>query len=154
MGKSIAVFYTWSGKTKEMAEKIAALTGAQLVEIKAAVPYSEDYKTCVDQSRQEANNETGRAIEPVNVDMSDVDTIYLGGPVWFSTFAPPLLTFIRDNNGFAGKKVCPFCTFGGHSGHYFADIQKFCPDAEVTKMLEVKEGGSDEEIAEWVSSIK
>ena len=125
MSKAIAAFYSWSGKSKEIAEKICAQTGAQLVEIKAKEPYSEDYQTCVNQSRQEANEEMGRPIEPVNVDMSDVDTIYLGGPVWFSTFAPPLLTFIRDMGGFSGKKVCPFCTFCGHSGHYFADVKKF-----------------------------
>ena len=154
MSKSIAAFYSWSGKSKELAEKICTLTGAQLVEIKAKEPYSEDYQTCVNQSRQEANEEMGRPIEPVNVDMSEVDAVYLIGPVWFSTFAPPLLTFIRQNSGFAGKKVYPVTTFGGHAGHYEADVKKFCPDAIVYKMLGVKEGGSDEELSEWIKSLK
>ncbi|MFR5869853.1 MAG: flavodoxin, partial [Acutalibacteraceae bacterium] len=39
MKNSVVVYYTWSGKTKRMAEIIAEQTGAELVEIKPETPY-------------------------------------------------------------------------------------------------------------------
>ena len=47
MSKSAVVFYTWGGQAKTMAEEIAKLTDADIIEVKPKTPYSDNYSTCV-----------------------------------------------------------------------------------------------------------
>ena len=43
--------------------------------------------------------------------MDDYDVVFLGYPVWFGTFAPPVITWL-NNVDLSGKTIVPFCTFG------------------------------------------
>ena len=153
--KKIVAYYSWSGKTAEMAEAIAKLTDAELVGIKPETPYSYDYKTCVEESMFQVEKGDCPPVEYDKVNMDEVDTVYFGTPIWFGTIAGPLLTFINENDKLKGKKIAVFCTHGGGGkGHIDEDIAKFCPDAEILETLSVKEGGTPEEIAQWVEKIK
>ncbi len=150
MAKSITAYYSWGGKTTEMAKIIAEHTGSPLVEIIPDPPYSEDYETCVKESMNQVENGNCPNITTPPVNLDEADTIYLGTPVWFGTIAGPVLTFINKNNKLAGKKVCVFCTHGGGGkGKIDEDMKKFCPDAEIGETLCVKEGGTKEEIISW-----
>lgn len=50
-------------------------------------------------------------LNAIGKDVAAYDTIYLGYPVWFGTFAQPMAALVSAND-FAGKVVIPFCTFG------------------------------------------
>ncbi len=62
MSKSIVIFYTWSGHTRKMAEIIADLTGADLLEIEPVTPYSQSYNVVVNQAKERVSscNQAGR----------------------------------------------------------------------------------------------
>lgn len=153
--KKITVYYSWSGKTAEMAEAVAKLTGSQLVGVKPVTPYSDDYKTCVDQSMFQVEKGECPPVTYDKTDLSDVDTVYIGTPIWFGTIAGPILTFINENDKLKGKKVAVFCTHGGGGkGHTDEDMKKFCPEAELLETLAVKEGGTPEEIEAWTEKVK
>lgn len=53
MMNSIVLYYTWSGKTREMAQIICELTGADKEQIVPQIPYSSHYSEVVNQAKKE-----------------------------------------------------------------------------------------------------
>ena len=94
--KSLIVYYTWSGKTKGMAQIIARLTGADLLEIKPETPYTKDYNKVAEQAKKEICEGYGPIIAPVNAELELYHAIYTSTPVWWGTMSPPLAAFLED----------------------------------------------------------
>lgn len=70
-------------------------------------------------------------LKPLNTDIAKYDTIYLGYPVWFGTFARPVISYLK-NTSLEGKVVIPFCTFGsGGLVETTAELKKEQPKATV-----------------------
>ncbi len=157
MKKSVVVYYTWSGKTKKMAEIIAGKTGADLVEIKLEEPYTENYNEVVAKAKKEINEGYRPVICPTDVELERYEVVYVGTPIWWGTMAPPLASYLEANN-FNGKTVMPFSTHGGGGkGHSDRDIAKLCQGAKIMEMYTVYEGGgcfAEKEISEWIQKNK
>lgn len=157
MNKSIVVYYTWSGKTKKMAEIIARQTGADLLEIKPETPYTENYNQVVAQAKREIGAGYHPAICPDDVELDAYDVVYIGTPIWWGTMAPPLATYLETHH-FSGKTVMPFSTHGGGGkGHSDRDIASMCGGAQMMEMYTAYEGGgraAEKEIAEWIHRNK
>ena len=114
--KSVIVYYSYGGNTKEIAEMIHKNTGAEMAEIKTVTPYKGSYNSVVSQGQKEVNRGYMPEIMPLEIDINNYDKIFLGTPVWWYTFAPAVKTFL-NNNDFNGKTICPFITNGGWIGH-------------------------------------
>ena len=70
-------------------------------------------------------------INPVKADLANYDVIFLGFPVWFGTYAPPVITFLNGAD-LSGKTVVPFCTFGsGGLETSVKDLVEAEPNAKV-----------------------
>ncbi|MGI6028319.1 MAG: flavodoxin [Candidatus Heteroscillospira sp.] len=154
MGKSIVMFYTWSGHTRKMAEIIAGLTGADLLEIEPVTPYSKSYNAVVNQAKNEIKTGYLPAIKPAEIDLSLYDVVYIGTPIWWGTMAPPLAACLSSRN-FVGKTVMPFSTHGGGGkGHADRDMEKLCAGASIKPMYTAYEGGAaaEKEMAEWIQN--
>ncbi len=150
MSKSAVVFYTWGGQAKTMAEEIAKLTGADIIEVKPKTPYSDNYSTCVKDAKKEMDEGKLPELTETDFDMSAYDTVYLGSPIWFGTIAAPIAAFLTEVD-LTGKIVKPFVTHGGGGkGHTDKDVAALCPDSDVKPALAVYEGGKKEEIEAWV----
>ena len=155
--KSLIVYYTWSGKTKGMAEIIARLTGADLLEIKPETPYATDYNKVVEQAKKEIREGYRPIIAPVHAELELYHVIYIGTPIWWGTMAPPLAAFLEEHD-FGSKIIMPFSTHGGggkgHSGH---DRAKLCHGAQLMEMYTAYEGGgrtAEKEIFGWIQKNK
>jgi flavodoxin len=63
---------------------------------------------------------------PYDIDFDAYDRIVLGTPMWASTFAPPLRTFIRDHKeALAQKRIAAFvCSSGGNADKTFAKLEE------------------------------
>lgn len=139
--KEIVLYYTWAGHTRAMAEIIAAQTGADRKEILPKAPYSADYNTVVKQAKKEIREGFFPSLEPIDIDLRQYDTIYLGSPIWWGTIAPPVATYLSEND-FSGKTILPFTTHGGGGkGHADRTIAEMCPQASVAEMYTAYEGG-------------
>lgn len=150
MSKSAVVFYTWGGQAKTMAEEIAKLTGADIIEVKPKTPYSDNYSTCVKDAEKEMDEGKLPELTETDFDMSAYDTVYLGSPIWFGTIAAPIAAFLTEVD-LTGKIVKPFVTHGGGGkGHTDKDVAALCPSSDVKPALAVYEGGKKEEIEAWV----
>ncbi len=155
--KAIVIYYSYSGNTRRVAEEIGKAIGADLAEIQTARPYTGSYDDVVDQGRREVNSGFLPEIKPLNIDLSWYDTVVLGTPVWWYTFAPAMNSFLHGAD-LTGKTAYPFATNGGWLGHTFKDFEKGCGGASVLPGLNVRFNGdrqltSDADIQKWVGKI-
>ena len=93
-GKTLVVYYSWSGNTRAMAQAIAKELQADIYEIKPIKPYPESYRATVNQARDELQRGFRPEIEKTVPDLSQYSTIVLGSPNWWSHLSMPVFSFI------------------------------------------------------------
>lgn len=128
--KVLIVYFSWSGNTRFAAERIQEAVQGTIFEIKPKQEYPKDYAECVSQAKKEiqAGFKPELASDVENFDAYDL--IFIGSPNWWSTIAPPVLSFLSSHD-FAGKTVVPFVTHGtGGMARCETDMQKACANAE------------------------
>ena len=121
------------GNTRRVAEQLASLTGGDLLELRQAHPYSDDYRTCVAQARADWQQSVRPELLGLPKDLSGYDRIYLGYPNYCGTMPMAVYTFL-EHYDFTGKLICPFCTHEGSGlSQTERDIRKAAPGATVTR---------------------
>ncbi len=129
--KILVLYYSQTGNTKAVAEQIATRLGADIEEIVMVNPYDPDFQSTIQRCMQEREAGVLPEIEPVKANVADYDVIFLGFPVWFGTYAPPVTKWLEGVD-LSGKKVVPFCTFGsGGLESSVKDLMSAQPFAEV-----------------------
>jgi len=116
MSKTLVAFFSASGRTRKAAEKLAKEKGADLYEIKPAVPYTKPDLNWMDKQSRSSIEMADKSSRPEIVDddahIEDYDTIYLGFPIWWY-IAPTIVNTFLEKYDFAGKKIILFATSGG-----------------------------------------
>ena len=109
----LVAYFSATGTTKGVAEKIAAITGGDLYEIVPAEPYSDadlNWNDRNSRSTKEQNDKSARpGIGSENVSLAGYTTVYLGFPIWWGEEPRILDTFV-EKYSFEGIAVVPFCT--------------------------------------------
>lgn len=132
--KAVIIYFTHSGNTELAAKEIAAVTGAQTIRLMPQQPYtSEDVNWENEQSRctQEHLNQSLRpAIKPVDVNFADVDTVFVGFPIWWHEEPAIIRTFLDNyRKELKGKVIYPFCTsYESPMSEADATLRKGYPD--------------------------
>ena len=139
MNNKLVAYFSATGKTSKVAEKLAAGIGADIYEIKPEVKYAKaDLKWMNKKSRSsvEMNDKRFRpAIITGDVDVSGFDTIYLGFPIWWYV-APTVVSTFLEAYDFTGKKILLFATAGSSGfGNTLAELQPSAPDAKFTETM-------------------
>ena len=111
--KPLVVYWTWSDthNTKVVAEMLQQKTGADIKLIEMVTPYPFDFGGAAQAGQRDLAQAKAPAIKDMDLDISQYDPIYVGTPIWFSTYAPPARTFLQSYD-FKGKTVALFCTHG------------------------------------------
>ena len=150
--RTLVAYYSYSGNTKAVAEKIQKLTNSDLFEIEVKEAYPTGYNDVVKQAKLEKQNDVYPELKD-NGNVENYDVIYLGTPVWWYTMATPVKTFLKENN-FEGKVIIPFCTHGGGGASAtYTDISKYAPNAKVLQGFTSYENSAKEtEIQQWVEN--
>jgi flavodoxin len=129
--KVLVVYYSQMSNTKTVAEEIATKLGADIEEIVAVKPYDGDFDATIQRCIQEREEGITPEIQPLKADVAQYDVIFIGYPVWFGTYAPPVITFLNQVD-LSGKKVVPFCTFGsGGLESSMKNLAEVQPNAEI-----------------------
>ena len=97
------------GHTRIVAEKIAELTGSDILRIEPAEAYPADYDECCKRAKAEADGSLRPEIKMPLQSLDAYDVIYIGFPIWYRSYPRVIATFI-ERFDFTGKKVRPFCT--------------------------------------------
>lgn len=155
---ALILYYSYGGNTREMAKRMQKSLGCNMTEIETVTPYTGNYNAVVDQGQREVDAGFEPEIKPLSQNPADYDTVILGTPVWWYTYAPAVKTALAAID-WMGKTVYPFATNGGWIGHTFKDFEKACQGATVKKGLNIR---FDEhtlrtamgEVDKWVEQIK
>lgn len=125
-GKSLVVFYSLEGNTRELASTIAEAIGATLLELKPIKDVSSSgFSKYIWGGKQVIFKEKPQ-LQPFNVDPNAFDTIIFGTPVWAGSYAPALNTFLNQFS-LKNKKIGIFSCFGGSSGKTHENIKRLIP---------------------------
>ena len=126
------------GNTRRVAEQLASLTGGDLLELRQAHPYSDDYRTCVAQARADWQQSVRPELLGLPKDLSGYDRIYLGYPNYWGTMPAPVFSFLEQSD-LSGKEIWPFCTHeDGGFGHSLEDLKRVCPASVIADRLSIR----------------
>ena len=116
MKKALVAYFSASGVTARAAKALAQAAGADLYEIRPAVPYTKTDLNWMDKSSRssvEMNNKSSRpALADGDAKIADYDVVFLGFPIWWYV-APTLINTFLERYDFAGKTIVLFATSGG-----------------------------------------
>ena len=134
MSKKLVAYFSASGTTKKAAERLAKAVGADLFEIKPAIPYSSSDLNWMDKksrSSVEMNDPASRPeISGKLSNIADYDTIFIGFPIWWYV-APHIINTFVESYDFSGKTLVPFATSGGSGmGKTVDELKNLCPNAD------------------------
>lgn len=155
MSKNILiVYYTRSANTQKAAQSIAQVTGGDCLELVLKTPYPQSYRSVLAQAKKEMNSRIWPELKNQIKNIDQYDTVFIGTPNWFNSFAPPVGSFLESHD-LSGKKVIPFCTHGGGGfGHIEQDIAERCPNAKVLRGLSIYGSSfSVGQIATWIKKL-
>ena len=158
-GKTLVVYYSATGNTKNVAETIAQVTGGDLFEIEPKEPYTDDDLDWTnDDSRvsREHEDESLRDVELTSTEVPDwdsYDTVYIGYPIWWGIAAWPVDGFVNAND-FTGKTVITFCTaasFGiGQSGDL---LEEMAGTGNWISGERFRSGATEDDIRAWIDGL-
>ena len=168
MNKSIVIFFSHAGdnysvgnievgNTKIVADYITEIKGADQFEIVTHKYDGMAYMPLIELAKEEANKGELPPYEGTAPDLSQYDTVFIGGPVWWGTYPQVMFTLFKDIN-LDGKTVIPFTTHEGSGlASCASDVKKAFPKAKVTGEFsiyghEVRTGKA--KVEKWLKGLK
>lgn len=155
--KSLVIVFSCTGTTRGVAEKIAALTGAELVDLVPAQPYTAEDLNYNDRSTRatvEQNTPEARPEIASDISLDGVTTLYLGYPIWWGQ-APRIMSTFVESHDFTGIMVVPFCTSGGSgAGRTGETLGEQAGTGTFLTSTRFSSGVSDSELQSWIDSHK
>ena len=101
MSKILVTYFSASGVTKSVAEKIASVINGDLYEIEPKEKYTDadlDWHNKQSRSSVEMKNKSFRPeMKENSLDISSYDTILIGFPIWWGVAPTVVNTFIEKN---------------------------------------------------------
>ena len=158
MSKILVAYFSASGTTARAAKNLAEAAGADLYEIKPAVPYTSadlNWQNKNSRSSVEMKDKSSRpALADTNANIGAYDTILLGFPIWWYT-APTIINTFLESYDFSGKKIILFATSGGSGIGGCADALKgsVSPGAQIKAGRMLNGKLSQDELKKWVETL-
>lgn len=157
MSKKLVAYFSASGVTKKVAEKIKEAVHADIFEIVPQVPYSEkdlDWHNSQSRSSVEMRDKSSRpAISSKIENMSEYDTVLIGFPIWWYV-APTIINTFLESYDFSGKKIVLFATSGmSGMGNTMSELKVSAPHAQFVTEKRIDTGASMKAIEKWVDSL-
>ena len=158
MSKTLVAYFSASGATEKVAEKVADAIEADVYEIKPESRYTKadlNWMNKKSRSSVEMNNKSIRpAVITGDVDISGYDTVCLGFPIWWYV-APTVINTFLEAYDFAGKKIILFATAGSSGfGNTAEELKPSAPNSEIA-VTEVLTGIiTDKKVKKLIENIQ
>lgn len=156
--KSLVTYFSASGVTKKVAEKLAEAAGADLFEIKPEVAYTEADLNWMDKKSRSSIEMNDKSFRPAIAEkcnnMADYDVVYVGFPIWWYV-APTIINTFLESYDFSGKTIVLFSTSGGSGfGNTVAELKGSVSDTTVIKEGKVFNSGiNKDQLLSWVNDL-
>lgn len=157
MSKKLVAFFSASGVTAQAARRLADAAGADLYEIKPAVPYTNadlDWMNKKSRSSIEMNDKASRpAIVDTDAHVADYDVVFVGFPIWWY-IAPTIINTFLERYDFSGKKIVLFATSGGSGfGKTVSNLQPSAPNAKIIEGKVLNGRHDKASLAAWAAQF-
>lgn len=154
----LVAFFSATGTTKGVAEKIASVTGGDLYEILAAEPYTSDDLNYNDSSSRSTKEQNDKSVRPEigseDISLEGYNTIYLGFPIWWGEEPRILDTFV-EKYSFEGITVIPFCTSGGSGiGRSGPNMEALAGSGSWLDGMRFDGDVSEADLQSWIEGLK
>ena len=153
MKKALVAYFSASGVTAKVAQRLATAIGADLHEIKPRTPYTEADLNWTDEksrSSMEMNNKSFRPPVANTVEnMEPYDVIFIAFPIWWYV-APTIINTFLEGYDLTGKTVVPLATSGGSGmGNTNRELQPSCPGAILKDGRRFSAAAGEGELKSW-----
>lgn len=158
MSRKLVAYFSASGVTAKVAEKLSEAIGADLYAIEPEVPYTKadlDWMDKKSRSTIEMNNPASRpAIAGKRDNMNDYDTMFVGFPIWWYV-APTIINTFLESYDLTGKTIIPFATSGGSDmGKTNEKLLPSCKGAKLLNGKVFKASVSGADLAKWAEGLE
>lgn len=158
MSRKLVAYFSASGVTAKVAEKLSEAIGADLYAIEPEVPYTKadlDWMDKKSRSTIEMNNPASRpAIAGKRDNMNDYDTVFVGFPIWWYV-APTIINTFLESYDLTGKTIIPFATSGGSDmGKTNEKLLPSCKGAKLLNGKVFKASISGADLAKWAEGLE
>ena len=148
----LVAYFSATGTTEKLAERVASVLKADIFEIKPKEPYTRDDLNWNNQNSRSSKEMNDRSFRPEIkekiVNIEDYDTIYVGFPIWWY-IAPTIINTFLESYDLTGKTIIPFATSGGSGmGNTNKELKDSCKGAILKEGKRLRVTASDEEIEE------
>ncbi len=157
--RTLVVYYSLSRRTEDVVKRLQEKTNGDLYELVPSVPYTGGNNAISQRAREEVESENYPSLSGMPPDLSQYDTILIGGPVWNSTLASPLYTYLSETD-FTGKTVAPFWTDQGTPGNYAQDFTDAVKSAvrvteflQLTNTTSIAEEDMSQRLDTWLEAV-
>ena len=156
--KTLVIYYSLSNETRKIAKLVQTMVKADLYEIKTERTYNADMWKAWDEAQEETRNGILPKLVGAIPDISQYDTIIVGGPVWGYTLANPVTAFMKSAN-VSGKKVSAFWTFYDHDEKYNLDMKTESKGAEyhdglsLPRTITCNQAKLEKELKQWLQTL-
>lgn len=158
MKNTLVAYFSASGTTAKVAEKLAKAVEADIFEIRPEIPYTKEDLDWMDnksRSTVEMRDKTSRvAIAGKVENMDQYDMIFLGFPIWWYV-APHIINSFLEQYDLADKKIVLFATSGSSGmGKTTDELRMSAPGAEFIGEKRFDAAASEKELGNWAYGFK
>ena len=155
--KNLVAYFSASGTTKMVANRLAGAIGADLFEIEPKIPYSNQDLDWTDENSRsslEMNDRSSRPEVAKKVsNMEQYDKIFVGFPIWWYV-APTIVNSFLEQYDLSGKTIVPFATSGGSGmGETNKHLAPSCKGAVLKDGKRFATYVSEEGLKSWASQF-
>jgi len=149
--KSAVLYYSRSGATKGVAEKIRSAFGSDMIFVEPEKAYGSYFSAVLRNGREKMTKNAARVKTPV-ADLSGYDVVFVGFPVWYGTMPTFMQEYIKQCN-VKGKTIIPFATAGANGkDSSLATVKALFPGCTVSDYFYTTKPKSGETDA-WVKGL-
>lgn len=157
MGKILVAYFSATGVTKELAEKLASAAGADLHEIKSKTEYTSADLDWTDKDSRSSIEMKDKSFRPEITDsvanMEAYDTIFVAFPIWWYV-APTIVNTFLESYDLQGKTIIPVATSGGSGmGNTNKELAVSCKGAVLKEGKIFSKSVSESNLKTWVDTV-
>lgn len=135
-GRYLVLYASRTSNTERVAQLIQTTLDCDILEVEPQTPYDDDYNSMLERSQEELTAIRQGNYPPIKTSLDkfdDYDIIFVGYPIWHSSMATPMQTFLHEHaEKFAGKRIALFATSGSSGiSTSVSEARNLCPDAMV-----------------------
>ena len=154
----LVAYFSATGTTRGVAEKITAITGGDLYEIVPAEPYSDADLNWNDRNSRSTKEQNDKSVRPeigsADISLEGYTTVYLGFPIWWGE-EPRILDSFVEKYSFEGITVIPFCTSASSGiGRSGPNMEALAGGGTWLQGKRFGGGVSEADLRSWIEGLK